>query len=80
MNILQVLPRLDLGGVETGVVDFCLFLKREGHKPVVVSGGGGLVEKLEKAGVKHYQLSVDRKSLFSVLALVPLLRRIILEE
>lgn len=80
MNILQVLPGLDLGGVETGVVDFCFFLKEQAHKPVVVSGGGRLTEELAKAGVRHYQLKVGRKSLFSVLFLIPLLRRIILEE
>ena len=41
MNILQVLPELNVGGVETGTLDLARRLVSLGHKAVVVSAGGG---------------------------------------
>jgi len=37
MNILQILPQLNVGGVETGTVDLAKYLVRHGHRCVVVS-------------------------------------------
>ena len=45
MNILQVLPELNVGGVETGTVDLARYLVKMGHKAVVVSNGGDLVKE-----------------------------------
>ena len=53
MNILQILPELNVGGVETGTVDLAIYLNKHGHRAIVVSNGGVLVEELVKAGVKH---------------------------
>lgn len=61
MNILQVLPELNLGGVETGTVDLATSLVKLEHKAVVVSCGGELVSELKKRGVKHYLLDIHRK-------------------
>ncbi|MFH0877405.1 MAG: lipopolysaccharide heptosyltransferase II [Candidatus Omnitrophota bacterium] len=61
MNILQVLPRLNVGGVETGTVDLAKYLVGQGHRCVVVSAGGELVQELEAHGIKHYQLPVHSK-------------------
>lgn len=79
MKILQILPRLELGGVERGVVDLVRALKARGEESVVVSAGGALVEELQKEGIPHYSLPVDRKSLFS-LSLVSRLVEIIQKE
>ena len=40
MNILQVVPELNVGGVETGTVDFAKYLVCHGHKAVIVSNVG----------------------------------------
>ena len=64
MNVLQILPELNVGGVETGTVDFARYLVKHGHKSVVVSRGGALVEELEKAGSRHYVVPVNRKNIF----------------
>lgn len=61
MNILQILPQLNVGGVETGTVDLAKYLLKRGHRPVVVSAGGELVRDLEKSGVIHHTLPVDNK-------------------
>ena len=56
MNILQILPELNVGGVETGTLDLARSLVKLGHKAVVVSAGGGLVGELEAAGRDHHCL------------------------
>lgn len=61
MNILQILPQLSVGGVETGTVDLAKYLFKRGHRSVVVSGGGELVRDLENSGVIHHALPVDNK-------------------
>ena len=80
MNILQILPELVVGGVETGTVDFSSKLVERGHKSVVVSNGGPLVRQLEAAGAKHYKLPVHKKSLFSILRCIKELESIIRQE
>lgn len=66
MNILQILPELKSGGVERGTVDLAKYLKQQGHKAVVVSAGGPLVNELASAGVTHYSLPVHKKSPFAI--------------
>ena len=77
MNILQVLPELKSGGVERGTVDLAKYLKAQGHRSVVVSGGGPLVGDLTSAGVIHYTLPVHKKSFFSVIRCVKALSKIV---
>lgn len=80
MNILQVLPKLEMGGVETGIIDLCKEVKKKGHKVIVVSGGGRMVKNLNDADVKHIELSVHRKSLFSVISNIKKLEQVIRDE
>lgn len=80
MRILQILPELNVGGVETGTVDFAKYLVENGHESVVVSNGGTLVAKLLNDGSKHYQLPVHKKSLGTAFRLVKKVREIILKE
>ncbi|MBI3313399.1 MAG: glycosyltransferase, partial [Candidatus Omnitrophica bacterium] len=79
MRVLQVLPSLDVGGVERGVVDLARAMKKRGDDIVVISSGGELVAELEKMNVRHYKLPVDQKSIFS-LALVGKIAEIIDKE
>lgn len=69
MKIAQILPHLNVGGVETGTVDLVKALKKRGEEPYVISNGGVLVEELVKAGIPHLKLPVHKKSIMS-LALV----------
>ncbi len=80
MNILQVLPQLNVGGVETGTLDLAKYLVKHGHKVVVVSNGGELVKELESFGVIHYQLPVHKKSIFIMVKMIPKLVEIIKKE
>lgn len=80
MNILQILPELNVGGVETGTLDLARHLVKLGHKAVVVSNGGELVRELESSGAIHYQLPVHKKSLFTMIKTVPRLIEVIKKE
>ena len=80
MNILQILPELNVGGVETGTIDFAKYLIEKGHHSVVVSNGGRLVVGLKKGGSKHYTLPVHQKSLKTMMQMIEPLREIIRKE
>ncbi|HQP09792.1 MAG TPA: glycosyltransferase, partial [Candidatus Omnitrophota bacterium] len=80
MNVLQIIPELNVGGVETGTVDFAKYLIDHGHGAVVVSHGGVLVPDLEGFGARHYTLPVHKKSLWTMIKTVKDLRSIIQEE
>ncbi len=80
MNILQILPELEVGGVERGTIDLAKYLVQKGHKSVVISGGGKLVGRLEGTGVKHYQLPVGKKSPLTVILMIREVKKIILKE
>ncbi|MFA6320419.1 MAG: lipopolysaccharide heptosyltransferase II [Candidatus Omnitrophota bacterium] len=80
MNILQILPSLDVGGVETGTVDLAKYLVAHGHKAITVSSGGRLVRELDSIGARHYNLPVGKKSLISIIQMIKELREIIRKE
>ncbi len=80
MNILQILPELNVGGVETGTVDFAKYLVEHRHHSIVVSHGGQLTAGLKKGGSKHYTLPVHKKSLRTMWKMVEPLRAIIRKE
>ncbi|HNX67993.1 MAG TPA: lipopolysaccharide heptosyltransferase II [Candidatus Omnitrophota bacterium] len=78
MKVLQLLPALELGGTERGVVDLAKAMKKEGHETVVISSGGALVAELQRTGIPHYGLPVHQKSiagLFLVDEIVKIIER-----
>jgi len=80
MNILQVLPELKSGGVETGTVDLAKELISKGHKSVVISNGGELSKDLVKSGGIHYKLPVHEKSPITIISMIGKIRDIIKKE
>jgi glycosyltransferase involved in cell wall biosynthesis len=60
--VLQVLPRLETGGVERGTVDIAVALARAGWRPVVASAGGPMAREIERAGGTHVTLPLDSKN------------------
>jgi len=62
LKVVQVVPRLEVGGVERGTVEFAAFLQQQGHQPTVISAGGALVSQLQQAGITHVELDVASKS------------------
>ncbi|KTG18012.1 glycosyl transferase [Guyparkeria sp. XI15] len=74
-----MLPALDGGGVERGTLEIAEALVRAGHRAIVVSEGGRLVEELEALGGEHITLPVGRKSL-ATLRYIPVVRRLLRDE
>jgi glycosyltransferase involved in cell wall biosynthesis len=79
MKVLQILPALDSGGVERGTLEISQYLAQQGHRSLVMSAGGRLVEQLSREGGEHHAWDIGRKSLLT-LRLVPQLRRFLRQQ
>jgi glycosyltransferase involved in cell wall biosynthesis len=58
-TILKVVPSLNLGEVERGVIDLARRIIDAGDNFIVISNGGKLVTKLEEVGARHILLNVE---------------------
>ncbi len=65
--VLQVLPEMETGGVETGTVEIAAGLTEKGFKNFVASQGGRLTYELDKLKVKHLTLPLKSKNIFTML-------------
>jgi len=79
LTVLQMLPALEGGGVERGTVEMVRALAQAGHRALVISAGGQLVDRLKLEGGEHHALSVGRKSL-GTFALIRQLQRFFRDE
>ncbi|MCB1725375.1 MAG: glycosyltransferase family 4 protein [Chromatiaceae bacterium] len=79
LTVLQMLPALHGGGVERGTLEVAQALVEQGHRSLVMSAGGGMVDELLAHGSEHLCWPVDRKSLWT-LRLVRPLRRLLRER
>jgi glycosyltransferase involved in cell wall biosynthesis len=79
LTVVQILPALESGGVERGTLEVAGVLVQAGHRSIVISAGGRLVEALTAAGSEHISLPVGRKSLLTLLQ-IRRLRRILQQE
>ena len=62
LAIAQLLPALDVGGVERGTLEIARALVAAGHRSIVVSAGGRLVERLIREGSEHVEWKIGAKS------------------
>jgi glycosyltransferase involved in cell wall biosynthesis len=60
--ILQVVPGLDVGGVERGTLEIAEAIAAAGYRSLVASSGGRLVAELERLGARHIPLPLATKS------------------
>jgi len=74
LTVLQTLPALNSGGVERGTLEIARALVAAGHRSIVVSNGGRLVDQLVREGSEHITLPVHKKSLFSLFQVRPFRR------
>ena len=79
LTVLQVLPALESGGVERGVLEVTGALARAGHRALVMSAGGGMVKAVEAVGGEHHTWPIGNKSLWT-LRHAGSLRRLLLRE
>ena len=79
LNVVQLLPALQAGGVERSTIEIADALVQAGHRAIVVSAGGRLLPQLAACGAQHVTLDIGRKSLLT-LRHVAALRRLFLSE
>lgn len=78
LTVVQLLPALHSGGVERSTLEVAAALVAAGHRALVVSAGGRLVQPLLDSGAEHLTLDIGRKSLLT-LRHMPTLRRLFAE-
>ena len=79
LTVVQLLPALESGGVERSTLEIAEALVRAGHRALVVSAGGRLVQALQALGAEHITLPIGRKAL-STLRHVRTLRALLQRE
>ena len=75
--VLQVLPRLEFGGVERGTVEITAALAAAGWKAVIASAGGIMTKDIERAGGIHITAPLGSKNPWTMRRNVTLIERII---
>jgi len=63
LTVVQLIPRLHAGGAERSTLEIARALVQAGHRSVVISVGGRMVEQLQAEGSEHITLDLARKSL-----------------
>lgn len=80
MKTLQLVPALEQGGVERGILESNRVIIAAGWENVVVSAGGRLVAPLEQAGGRHIKLDVKSKNPLTYFSRAAALRKLLREE
>lgn len=62
LTVVQAIPFLESGGVERGALEVNQALVQRGHRSIVISGGGRLVQKLIQDGGEHVQWTIGKKN------------------
>lgn len=66
LTVVQLLPALENGGAERSTLEVAQALVAAGHRSVVISAGGRMVERLQAEGSEHVTLDIGSKSLRSL--------------
>ena len=78
--ILQVLPSLQSGGIERGVVEIVRAVTDAGGVALVASAGGRMVPQVERAGGRHLRLPLSTKNPLGIWRNAGRLARVIRRE
>ena len=79
LTVVQMMPELETGGVERGTLEIGKYLVQQGHRSIVISGGGRLVPQLESEGSEHLSWDVGQKNPLT-LRYIPKLKKILQQE
>jgi glycosyltransferase involved in cell wall biosynthesis len=63
LTVVQLIPALHSGGAERSALEVGRALVAAGHRSVVISAGGRLVEQLQAEGSEHITLDIGSKAL-----------------
>jgi len=77
MNVLQVVPELNAGGVEGTTLEVSEALIAEGHRAHVISAGGRMEDELLRMGGILHKTDIGSKNILTVFPRIRMLRAII---
>ena len=80
MKTLQLVPAMEQGGVERGVVEMNRVIVGAGWENVVVSAGGRLTDQIVQDGGRHLACDVKSKNPLTFFARAAALRKILVDE
>jgi glycosyltransferase involved in cell wall biosynthesis len=66
IRLLQVIPRLDVGGAETGCKDIAQFISNQNYFSAILCSGGEQIKNIDKTKVKIFRFSVQSKNPFVI--------------
>ncbi len=62
LKVLQVIPKLGIGGAETGCFDIAHYLYEKDCESFIITNGGSLTKYINKKKVKYIRLPVNTKN------------------
>ena len=77
MNVLQVVPELNAGGVEGTTIEIARALRKDGHGAHIVSAGGRMESGLGDIGAVLHRSDIGSKNILTVPHRINFLRHII---
>ena len=66
IRLLQVIPRLDVGGAETGCKDIAQFISNQNYFSAILCSGGEQIKNIDKTKVKIFRFSIQSKNPFVI--------------
>lgn len=80
ITVVQMVPEMESGGVESVTLETAAFLARQGHRSLVISAGGAMTAALERDGSRHLTWPhIGEKSPRCLKYILPL-RRLLIEN
>ena len=79
MRIVQVIPELNEGGVERGVVELNREFVKLGIESYIISNGGKLVNQIVQDGGNHIKFDVCSKNIFTSFSRISKLKKLLKE-
>ena len=80
LTVLQVVPRLEMGGVERGTLEIVEAISKAGGRPLVATAGGQLEFRVTRGGGEVIHMNADSKNPLTIWQNARLLKRLIREE
>ena len=66
IRLLQVIPRLDVGGAETGCKDIAQFIAEQNYFSTILCSGGEQIKNIDQTKIKIFKFPVHSKNPFMI--------------
>ena len=77
LTVLQIVPRMESGGVERGTLEITEAITREGGRALIATAGGQMLPRITKAGGEVIAMNVDTRNPLNLWQNARLLARLI---